>query len=342
MGFNFSRLYPSLLFPGKTQFSEGITQAEEIQSTVHAYNPLQWSQAAMAISDVNPDVYLYSNWHPFFTAAQLSLINKLKKSNPNLYVAGVFHNVIPHESFPFQRRLTHKLLEATDLPILLSAQTESELKSIHPGKKSLKLFHPVYEQSWPEAPRETLREKHQVNENETVLLFFGLVRKYKGLDILIEALNRLDMPQLNLRLFVVGEFYIDQASIIEKISDKNRDSITVVDRFVSDDEVAEYMHISDMMVLPYRTASQSGILSNAINFELPVITSDLPGLTEHLRNGENGIIVPPADAKSLSEAIDNAAKYGIYNDMKPLVKNLKEELCWARFATELVKHFPSN
>jgi glycosyltransferase involved in cell wall biosynthesis len=335
---NYQKLYPNLLFPGKTQFIEGAVSSS-IGKHVHPWNPLSWSTSAKHLASLlaheNP-VYLYSHWHPFFSLSQYSIISKLKSLRPDVITAGIFHNVQPHERFPFQQRLTRSLIEVTDVPVVLSSQTETEFLEFTKGRRPYKLFHPVYEQSYPGNTLGVIRSKLGIGQDEFVLLFFGLVREYKGLDLLIDSLNTISMAEHRLRLLVAGEFYIDPDVILNRVTDKNKDRIQVYNRFVSDTEAAEFMSVSNAMVLPYRSASQSGVMSDALFFELPVIVSDLPGLTEHINHEEHGYIVPVGDVPALSDAILRISRPSAASQMHAGIRNLKQSLTWDRFSEELI------
>lgn len=334
-GHNFTALYPPLVFPGKTQFTDEKMPLPDIKETVHAYNPLNWKVSANAIMDEAPDVYLYSHWHPFFCPVQLRIIHYLKQKNPSIKVAGLLHNVIPHEKFPLQHYLTRSLFLKTDIPVVLSGQTLDEFTSLRVRQQPIKLFHPVYTQEHPEESVTEIRSKFGATSDETILLFFGLVRPYKGLDILIDALNGLDMKSLGLRLFVVGEFYMDKQTVLSKIDTANKPFIHIRDEFVHDAEAALYMKCSDVMVLPYRTASQSGILSNALNFHLPVICSNHAGLAEQVNHGKSGLLTEPENVVELRDAIVAMLNKPHRERMRVGVAELKETLSWNRFAQAL-------
>jgi glycosyltransferase involved in cell wall biosynthesis len=335
---NFRKLYPSVLFPGKTQFIEDYGAAH-FNAHVHPWSPLSWSGSAKTIAekltDENP-VYMFSHWHPFFTLSQYRIIRSVKSLRPDVKIAGIFHNVEPHERFPFQQQLTRMLIHETDIPVVLSCQTENEFRKFTGGRDPVKLFHPVYDQQLPVDDRSTIRSRHGIDENDFVLLFFGLIREYKGLDILIEALNTISMSEKRLRLLIVGEFYTDTVSLTDRISSENKDQIHIYNRFVSDLEAAEFLSISDTMVLPYRSASQSGVMSDAIFFDLPVIASELAGLTEHIEHGRHGYIVPVGDVMALITAIQRISRHTDLPAMRNHIKELKNKLSWDRFSGELL------
>ena len=281
-------------------------------------------------------VYLYSHWHPFFAASQISILKEIKTYFPQVVTASIIHNVQPHENFPVQDILTRRLFKLTDHPIVLSEQTHQEFRTLMDGQNPERLFHPVYEQEWPNESRESIRERMGFDEDEIVVLFFGLVRPYKGLDVLVDALNLMNLENTRIRPLIVGEFYIEPQQITNRIKKSHLPYYEIINRYVSDDEAAFYLAASDVMVLPYRSASQSGVLSNALNFNLPVIVSDLAGLKEHVKYGETGFIVPPEDAVSLAKELLHVATTTDLNVMRKNVEALRLQLSWKRFIHELV------
>jgi glycosyltransferase involved in cell wall biosynthesis len=243
---------------------------------------------------------------------------------------------MPHEPFPLQKWLTRKLFDQTDDVILLSSQTEIEYRALHYPKPYHHLFHPVYEQDWPSGRRKHLRQDLGFNPDDNILLFFGLVRDYKGLDVLIDALNMTDLEKYNIHPVIVGEFYTNKQKLLNRIDPHDLDRYTIVDRFVSDEEAGEYMYISDLMALPYKSASQSGILSNAINFHLPVVVSNLPGLTEHITHNENGLIFEANDPGSLHDVLTYFFQENQAHHYKKQMADLKDKLSWMTFAQEVL------
>lgn len=334
--YNFSKLYPNLLFPGSSQEVE-FKVDEYAEPVLHSYNPLNWRGAADRILADSPDTVLYSYWHPFFMPAFYRTLKRIKDQRPQTRIVAVAHNILPHEPFPFGVMLTKMLFGLTDKVVLLSAQTEIEFRALRPESSFKRLFHPVYEQKLPTQSREELREHYGFEKEDHVLLFFGLIRKYKGLDLLIEALNRMDLERLHIRPLIVGEFYTNKQALLQQINPSHMDQYKVVDRFVSEREAAEFLSLSDLMVLPYRTASQSGVLSNAINFGLPVLVSNLPGLREHIKPGENGLVFETNSARSLRGEILHFVEDDLHERMSANIAGLKETLSWERFTCSLLE-----
>ena len=331
--FNYKKLYPPLLFPGTSQFLEESDEPYA-HPTLHAYNPFNWKSAYRRMIHAETQVYLYSHWHPFFTASQISILKEIKTRNPQVYTAGILHNVLPHEHFPMQQVLTRRLLTLTDAPIVLSEQTHQEYLGLMSGERPHRLFHPVYDQSWPTEDRESIRKRLGIQPGEVAVLFFGLVRSYKGLDVLIDALNLIHLEKTRIRPFIVGEFYIDSQQLLSKIKDEHLPYYEIVNRYVSDQDAANYLAASDIMVLPYRSASQSGVLSNALNFNLPALVTDLPGLTELVRQDETGRIAEPGNAVSLARELVYMSTEADLGSMRRHVEAYRKELSWSRFVDE--------
>ena len=338
--FSFQKLYPPLLFPGTSQKLENVNEsyAPEI---FHPYQPLNWKAAAEQIMEDRPEYLLYSYWHPFFAPGFRKVMEHCKRSNPDLKTAGIAHNIMPHEYFPLKKYLTKQLLNQTDLTILLSEQTESDFNRLDTGSRYLKLFHPIYELEKPEDDAGELRNKYGFDDKDQIVLFLGLVRDYKGVDILIDAMNGLLKERENLRPFIVGEFYTDKSKLLGQIDAQVKERYTIMDEFVSDKTMAEVLTLSDLLVLPYKEASQSGVLANAIYFNLPALVTDHPGLSEHLLHRHNGMICRPRDAQDLREKIETYFDEGLKEKLSPNLEPLKKDLSWEKFGSRLLQSLES-
>ena len=332
---NYIKLYPSFLFPGKTQF---LTEEFENYSTriFHPYNPFNWKKTASNVLSQNTEHLVICYWHPFFAAALSRIVKFTKAGNPQVKVTILAHNVQPHEKFPFGRVLTTNLFNAADQVIVLSEQSILESKKLKLKVPVHKLFHPVYDQDFPKENKAELRSRYGFDPGDRILLFFGLIRKYKGLDLMIEALNKLNLQQLQIKPLIAGEFYIDKAQILERINPEHRDSYTVIDRFITNEEIAELFTLSDALIMPYRAASQSGILANAINFALPAIVSDLPGLTEFVDNNTHVLITEKENIEELRQAIKTFANSDLLASLSGNMKELKNQLSWEQFTSRFL------
>lgn len=333
---NFKVLYPDFLFPGATQYLESDA-AIYSERKLHSYNPFNWNKTAAQITDSNPDVLLFSFWHPFFIPAFNHIIKKVKKQNPQIQVCTVAHNVKPHENFPFSKKLLTSFFSKNDLVIVLSEQTKIEFNKLNILTSVIKIFHPVYSRKVPDTPKVELRKKYGVTDGDKVPLFFGLIRDYKGLDVLIQALNKLDLNSLNIRPFIVGEFYTDKSKYLDLIKYEHVEQYKIIDRFVSQEEANELFTIADALILPYKTASQSGVFNDALNFKLPAIVSNQPGLIEHISNNESGMIFESENVSQLSSMLED---FFTSNRLKDNISSnltaLKEQLSWENFTLKLM------
>lgn len=334
--YNFKKLYPSLLFPGESQEQE---KQNEVYAAplLHSFNPLNWNRAAGRISEEQPDYFIYSYWNPFFAPAYSRILSRMNRQNPFTETLCIAHNILPHEWFPLDRFLMKRMLKRTGKVVLLSEQTRWELGQLNLDIEHLKLFHPVYPVDPPGRSRSELRREYGFRSGDHVILFFGLVRPYKGLDLLIQALNRLNLAELQVRPLIAGEFYDEKSRYTDLIKEDHTSRYTIIDRFVSDKELAEIFTLSDLLVLPYRTASQSGILANAIQFQLPTLVSDQPGLTEHIEQGKTGYIFESGNIEALKNAIQAFIKDGHSETIRENLLYLKGELSWEHFTGELLE-----
>lgn len=299
---NFRRLYPSFLFPGKTQFDDSDSPMRvESRRIIDVLNPLSWWAAGRVIARVAPDLVVFQWWHPFFAPA-FRVIAAGARRGSGAQVVFLCHNVLPHESSIADRLLIRVGLGAADSFLVQSREDGGNLERIRPGARWAFNPHPVYD--WFDMGRfDRDGARRELGVDGRVLLFFGLIRPYKGLDVLLGAFARVG-EELDATLLVVGEFYEDRGrydALIERLGIGAR--LRVVDRYVPNEDVEMYFKAADVAVLPYRTATQSGIVQTAYSFHLPVIVTRVGGLPDVVRDGETGYVVPPDDPEALADAI---------------------------------------
>ncbi|HET6350433.1 MAG TPA: glycosyltransferase [Candidatus Krumholzibacteria bacterium] len=300
---SFSRLYPSLLFPGRTQYeTEGARVRVDAPRLIDSINPLSWPRAAHAVLDFQPDMVVVQWWHPFFGPAFRSIVSTVKRARavPVVYLC---HNVLPHESNPMTRMLVRWGLEPADAYLVQSEEDRHHLLSMHPSARVVVHPHPTYTQfAAGNMTRDEARRRLDVAGR--VLLFFGLIRAYKGLKTLLAAYARV-AERLDATLLVVGEFYEDRAPYDALIASLGIGARTrVVDRYIPDDDVATYFMAADVVVLPYVSATQSGITQTAFAFQRPVVVTAVGGLPDVVEDGVTGYVVPPENPEALAEAIE--------------------------------------
>ncbi len=300
---NFVRQYPDFLFPGKTQFDTETKKDIPSKRLIDSINPFTWKQTAKEILRDNPVALVFAYWHPFFAPAYGKIAKAVKKKNPQIKIVALCHNVLPHEQHFWDIPVTKFFFNNVDKVITLSEKVIVDLQKVKPNAKYKVLFHPVYSNFGEAVEKSTAREKLNLPENEKILLYFGFIRKYKGLDILLKAAAILK-KKMNFKLIVAGEFYDNKNNYLKIIDDLAlADSVIIRDLFIPAEDVKYYFSASDVVVLPYRSATQSGIVQMANNFRKPVIATNVGGLSEIIKNGVNGFVVEPENPNSLAEAI---------------------------------------
>ncbi|MDP2208986.1 MAG: glycosyltransferase [Bacteroidota bacterium] len=318
----FTRQYPKLLFPGKTQDETGgKPPAVPVKKMIDSINPLNWFKVAKEIRKQNPDLLIFKYWLPFFGPC-FGTIAKYAKKNSNTKVLFICDNVIPHEKRLGDVAFTKYAFKQVDYFIVQSKSVETDLLSLFPNAKYKFAPHPVYEIFGSAV------EKYQARNtlgiiSERVILFFGYIRHYKGLVVLLDAMKEISRRETPPLLLVVGEFYDDKNKYLNRVKELQIENyVRFVSSYVPNGEVSIYFSVADVVVLPYLSATQSGITQIAYNFDKPVIATDVGGLAEVVIDGKTGFIVPPNDPKTLADAI---SKYYSENQEKEFSENVKIE-----------------
>jgi glycosyltransferase involved in cell wall biosynthesis len=299
--FTFTRQYPSLLFPGETQYVTETDNADPIPSVeiLDSINPISYFRTAQRIRDFKPDLLLTKFWMPFFAPSLGYVSGKLRKCGTKTIT--MLDNVIPHEPRIGDRQLLRYFLDRTDGFIAMSEIVKNDLLKLKPGAKYALTPHPVYAHFGEPVDSDEARQKLGIPGDKNVLLFFGFIRKYKGLDILIQALE--DLPESYL-LVVAGEMYGDFAEYKKFIDATGTAAkIKLFVRYIDDDEVPLFFSAADVAVLPYKSATQSGIAQIARHFHLPLIVTDAGGLAEMVEEGKTGLVVRTLDSRKIAERI---------------------------------------
>lgn len=334
--FNFTTQYPKTLFPGKTQYKQG-SAAQDFQNNrcLSSINPLSWKKTADLIMDLDPEVVLFRYWMPFFAPAFAGVAKRIK-NHSEIKIIALCDNIIPHEERALDQQLTKRFFKYIDAFILLSKKVEDELLSLMPNAIYKYSPHPIYS-IFKEAPSKE-QAKTELNISEkNVLLFFGLIREYKGLDILIEAAGLLKNYLVDFKLLIVGECYEDEKMYTELIDQAGiSEQVQCHFNFVPDDEVGRFFAAADVVVLPYKTASQSGIVQIAYHYNTPIIVSNVGGLPEIVDEGQTGYCVDPTAAAfakairlfyekdNISEMSSNISKYKSRFSWDNMVKTIEE------------------
>ncbi len=325
----FLRQYPKIFFPGKSQTEEEDSSNKiPTEILINSINPFNWIKVAKHIVSLNPDLVIFKHWMPFFAPCYGVIAGRLKKKKIKLLA--VCHNIIPHEKRPGDIILSRFFLKKMDYFVLLSEQVKKDLESIIKNVKSKVLPLPIFSIFGESVNKEEAREKLQLNQAK-IILFFGFIRDYKGLDTLIEALA-IVKQKLDVTLVVAGEFYSAEQkylSLIEKLNLQN--SIIIKKDFIPTLDVKYYFSAADAVVLPYKSATQSGIVQVAVNFEKPVIATNVGGLGEVIENGKAGFVVEKENPEAFANAILRFYEESREEEFSKNMKLLKEKYSWENF-----------
>lgn len=308
MGFDveietFTVQYPSFLFPGKTQFnSKPAPENLTIHRSVNSINPLNWLKVGRRISKEKPDLVIIRYWLPFMAPSLGTIAGQIHK-NKHTVIICLADNVVPHEHRPGDRLLTNYFIQRIDG---LIAMSRSELTEANAFRKNLPLGycpHPIFDNYGEKLSFEVAKQKLKLDVDIKYLLFFGFIRDYKGLDLLIDAFADERMRKFPVKLLVAGEYYSSPEPYLELIKKNNlEDLIELRTDFIPDDEVNLYFSAADMVVQPYKSATQSGVTQIGYHFNKPMLVTNVGGLSEIIPDGKIGYVVEP-DSVSIADAM---------------------------------------
>ncbi len=331
--FSFKKQYPKLLFPGKEQVenSEMIIDLP-IESHLIPYNPLTFAKTIREIKAYQPDILILKYWIPFFAPAFGYIIKRIKKKNKTK-VLYIIDNIDFHEKWLGGESLSKYALKKADYFITMSDNVSQSLFKLLPNLKQnqvFKLNHPTYDFY-------AKQQKHSF-ELQNNLLFFGYIKQYKGLDILLEAMPAVLQKLPNLKLTIAGEVYGDKSSYLDIIRKHNLEKkIVFHDKYISNEEVQKFFLSADVCVLPYKHATQSGIIQLSYAFGVPVIASSVGGIPEVVQEGKTGYLVPANDIEALSQAIINFYLKGNLEESFKHISHENEKYSWTPFIEVIEK-----
>lgn len=333
--FNFLRQYPSFLFPGKTQYVTADDEAMPIESDslLDTANPFTYVKTLEAIRDWKPDLLLVRYWMSYF-APSLGYITRHLKGKCR--IVSILDNVIPHERRFFDTPLTRYFLKGSDGFVTLCDAVARDLLDICPDARYTVIPHPLYSHFGEKPDRCESEEKLGLAHGKKNILFFGLIRDYKGLDILLEAFNGLGPDY---QLIIAGEPY-GSFEKYQRLIDSCpcRENIHTVLRYIRDSEVKDFFSAADVTVLPYRSATQSGISSVSYHFEVPMIVTDVGGLKETVGDTGTGIVAKDCSPSGIrDEIITYFSNPEIRGECIRNIRKEKERLSWGSFCEKLLR-----
>ena len=337
--YNFSKQYPDFLFPGKTQYRDELIadSSPNVVNILNSINPLSWIKVAKNIIQGRFDKIIFRFWNPFFIPCYVSIIKVIKKFDSNVQIYSICDNIVAHENFFAQKSLVKFFLDQLDGIIIMSSGVEDELLELKRTYKYKKIFLPIINDLGELLDISSSRKEIGLDPKDKVFMFFGLIREYKGLDILLHAINKIDINILNnIKFLIVGENY-EKIDKYKNILDDDKQSYVLwVTKYISDSKLNLYFCSSDYVVLPYKRASQSGIIPMAYYFNKPVIVSGVGSLKEMVVKGKTGFIFNNLDVEDLQNILETCIKDEIITDLDE-IKKIKNKLTTEHFVKDLIE-----
>ena len=332
--YTFSLQYPSFLFPGTSQYStEAAPQGLDIKVLINSINPFNWIKVGNSIRKESPDIIIVRYWLPFMGPC-FGTILRIAKKNRHSKIVCIADNVIPHEKRPGDKAFTKYFIKPIDAFITMSEKVLADLKSFTNAKATY-IPHPLYDNFGEKISREMARANLAIGKESFVLLFFGFIRKYKGLDILLDAMVLLKNKIPHLKLLIAGEFYDDKKQYEDQIKRLGIENDLILNTsFIADNDIKNYLCAANVVVQPYRNATQSGVTPLAYHFEIPMIVTNVGGLPSLVPDNIAGLIAEP-NARSVAEKIEEFYNKG-ENHFLPGLKEEKKKYTWDKMVNSIL------
>jgi glycosyltransferase involved in cell wall biosynthesis len=335
--YTFSLQYPGFLFPGTTQYSTEPAPSDlNIRVRINSINPFNWCSVGKELKKINADLIIVRYWIPFMGPCFGTILRKVKK-NKHTKVVCIADNVIPHEKRLGDVAFTKYFLKPIDSFITMSESVLGDLKKFEPNKPAVFVPHPLYDNFGERISKEDARKKLGLPADQKILLFFGFIRKYKGLDILLDAMKILQDQNADqkIKLLIAGEFYGDRKPYDAQIEQLEiKDSLILRTDFIADSEVKYYLCAADVVVQPYRDATQSGVTPLAYHFEKPMIVTNVGGLPFLVPDNKVGLVAEPNAISIAKKIIDYFEKGEQY--FLPYLIEEKKKYSWQNMTESII------
>ncbi len=327
--FSFYHQYPKLFFPGKSQVINKEYNFQGTDYCISSINPFSWIKTTNKILDFKPNLVIFTYWTPYFAPSFGFIAKRLKIKMSANKIISIFHNVIPHESSVLNNLLFKFYIKPFNKCMFMSSFVENQLKVFKTNFKSSVKFLPIDINYKSNFNRNDLRNKMEIDVNDKIILFFGLIRKYKGLEVLLKAIKIYSESNLKFKLVIAGEAYENKNKYLKIINELGiKDKIIWFDKFISNEKIEQLMIVSDLLVLPYHFASQSGVLSQAWQYEIPCIVTNVGGLPEYIDDNKSGYIIKKNNHIELAEKMTLFFKSDTSIRMKEYIKIHKNKFSW--------------
>jgi len=335
--YTFSLQYPSFIFPGTTQYStESKPSNLTINVCINSINPFNWIKVGNNLKNEKPDLVIVRYWLPFMGPCLGFILRQIKK-NKQTKIVCIADNIIPHEKRFGDKAFTKYFVQPVDAFITMSDKVMTDLKLFAPTKPTQLVAHPLYDNFGEKVSKEEARLKLGIKNEELILLFFGFIRKYKGLDLLLNAMKIIKNSNFNIqnsKLLIAGEFYEDRKAYDEQIEKLDlQESLILHTDFIPDSEVKYYLCAADVVVQPYKNATQSGVTPLAYHFEKPMIVTNVGGLPSLVPNNKVGLIAEP-NAESIAEKIIDYFTKGEAYFLPHLIEE-KKKFTWSKMTVSI-------
>ncbi|MFM1929532.1 MAG: hypothetical protein RL387_860 [Bacteroidota bacterium] len=326
----FSLQYPQFLFPGKTQYREEAAPVGIlINVSINSINPLNWIKVGLKLKKAAPSLIIVRYWLPFL-APCLGTICRIARLNKHTKVIAIVDNMIPHEKRLGDVFFTNYFANGVDGFLTMSDKVKNDVKTFS-NKPTVLSPHPIFDHLGNPISKDIARKNIGIDVSTKLILFFGFIRKYKGLDLLLRAMSNSAVKTNNIELLIVGEFYEDASPYFDLIKELNlEDRVHIKEGFVADDQVKDYFCSADFIIQPYRNATQSGVTPLAYHFEKPMLVTNVGGLADTVPNNQVGIVVSPnpeAIADGIIALYDKGESFYI-----PQIKMEKQKYTWEQMA----------
>ncbi len=340
--YTFSLQYPSFLFPGKTQYSNELPPENlVIKRFVNSINPFNWIKVGKKVRKQKPDLVIIPFWLPFM-APCLGTIARIIRKDRSIPVVSIVHNMIPHEAHFTDKKLSSYFVHSVDAFVTLSRSVLTDIDSFDANKPKAYCPHPLYDHFGKKLSKEKAIEKLGLDPDYHYMLFFGFIRDYKGLDLLLKALVNKYFKNSNIKLIIAGEFYGNEDFYFEL--EKQLDlagQIIWANEFIPDNQVSAYFCAADIIVQPYKTATQSGVTQIAYHFERPMLVTNVGGLSEIIPDKKVGYVVE-ANENEIASALIDFFENNRENEFVENVRIEKEKYSWKRMTETIEKLMTCN
>jgi len=333
----FTTQYPNFLFPGKTQYSEEPAPTNiKITRLLSSVNPFNWLKVGNYIKNQKPDILIFKYWLPFMGPSFGTVARRVKK-NKYTKIITILDNVIPHEHRIGDKQFTNYFLKPIDAFISMSKSVEADLATFDKTKPRDFNPHPLFDNFGDAIDKLKAKELLGLNADFNYILFFGIIRDYKGLDLLLDAFAKMDYKSKNLKLLVAGEYYSNEEKYQTQIKSLGLEAdVIVVNQFIKDSEVGRYFCAADMIAQPYKNATQSGVTQIAYHFETPILVTNVGGLPEMVPHHKVGYVVD-TNPQTITDALNDFYDHKKESAFRENLKEEKKKYLWDKLTEKVLK-----